>query len=113
MKYLSLTIPGYGQVDSNLPTGVPTGGLFGTGADTIRTLIIFVVTIAILFALYLVIQGGLDLITSQGHKEKIVKAREKIIYAVLGLIFIFLSFLMINAASALTGTKILSPFFNF
>jgi hypothetical protein len=108
---IALTLPGMNgaPVDSDLP--VPTGGLFGTGTNAIRAFILIAVIGSILFAFYLILQGGMDLITSQGHKEKIVHAREKIIFAILGLLFIFLCFILMSAANAFTGTNLLYPFF--
>lgn len=126
MRYLSLTIPGTNgtpmQIDSNLPSGVPVGGLFdkldkyghpaGTGVSIISSFIILIVTISIIISLWFVLKGGWDLITSSGHKEKIHKGRDRILYALLGLIFVFMSFLMLGLANALVGTNLL-PFVSF
>lgn len=109
MKYLSLTIPGTNgtpvQIDSGLP--VPTGGLFDTGTDAIRVFINLTLIIAILAALYLIGYGGLDMITSEGEKEKRKRGRDKVMYAVLGLIVIFLSFTAFNIISSFFGFDLL------
>lgn len=106
MKYLSLSIPGFGKVDSGVP--VPTGGLF-TGINTIRAFIELFLVASILIALYFVAKGGLDMITSEGEKEKLKRGRERFIYALVGLAFVFLSFTLINIVSAFFGFELL-PF---
>ncbi len=108
---IALTIPGTNgtpiKIDSGLP--VPTGGLFDTGQDAIRVFIELTLVIAIFVALYFIATGGLDMITSEGEKEKLKRGREKVIYAVMGLIVIFLSFTAINVISAFFGFNLL-PF---
>lgn len=56
--------------------------------------LIFVV--AALLALGFLIIGGIKWLTSQGEKEGINKARETIVASIVGLIIIFLSYLIIN-----------------
>lgn len=120
MKYLSLTIPGLKgtPIDSGLPTGVPTGGLFdgkgaaGMGQITMQAFIILTVIVAILLALYTIIRGGLNIIQSGGDKERVKSGRQRVIYAIFGLIMLFLSFLFISVASAFFGFDLL-PFLKF
>lgn len=119
MRYLSFSIPGYGQIDSGLPSGVPTGGILdsagnpaGTGVKAIQVFIIFVVIVAILFTLWEMGKGGLEIIQSRGIKEKIKSGRERLFYGVFGLIMLFLSFLFIRAISAFFGFDIV-PFLKF
>lgn len=115
MKYLSLTIPGTNgtpiKIDSGLP--VPTGGLFGTGQNIIFTFLNLALVIAILVALYSIGQGGLNMIASEGEKEKLKKGREQVTFAVLGLIFIFLSFFAINIISTFFGFNLSKSSFLF
>lgn len=108
---IALSIPKYGNIDSNLPSGVPTGGLDGAKKGIILPILEILVVGAVLFALYQLVTGGLNIIMSRGNKEKVKKAREKIINAILGLIFIFLSFLAINILGSFIGTS-LFPFFD-
>lgn len=102
---LTLSIPGMNgtpiEIDSGLP--VPTGGLFDTGQDAIHVFINLTLVIAILAALYFIGTGGVDMITSEGEKEKLKRGREKVMYAVVGLIAIFLSFVAINLIGAFLG----------
>lgn len=56
----------------------------------------FLFVVAALLALGFLILGGIKWLTSQGEKEGINKARETIVAAVVGLIIIFLSYLIVN-----------------
>ena len=56
--------------------------------------LIFVV--AALLALAFLIIGGIKWLTSQGEKEGVNKARETIVASIVGLVIIFLSYLIIN-----------------
>lgn len=111
MKYLSVSVPGYGQIDSGLPSGVPTGGL-ATGSNAIWTFIILITIIAILFTLWEMGKGGMDLIMSRGVKEKIKLGRERVFYGIFGLLMFFLSFFFISVISSFFGFNII-PFFKF
>lgn len=63
------------------------------GVSNLFTVIIrLVITVAALLTLVYLLWGGLDWVTSGGEKEKVVKAQQKITYAVIGIIFIVLSF---------------------
>lgn len=56
----------------------------------------FVFVVAALLALVFLIMGGVKWLTSQGEKEGVNKARETIVAAVVGLVIIFLSYLIVN-----------------
>ncbi len=115
MKYLSLTIPGFGKLDSDLPTGTPVGGLFdsegkaaGTGINAIWVAIELVLVGAILLSLFFIIRGGINMMTSGGDKEKFHTGRERVRYAIIGLIVIFMSFFMVNFIGGFFGVNLLS-----
>lgn len=55
-----------------------------------------VFVVAALLALVFLIIGGVKWLTSQGEKEGVNKARETIVAAVVGLVIIFLSYLIVN-----------------
>ena len=118
MKYLSLSIPGFGNIDSDLPKGVPVGGLFdsagnpGTGVNAMQAFVILTIIVAILTTLVFILKGGWDMITSRGIKEKFHKGRDRVIYALFGLFMILISFLFLSAASAFFGTDLL-PFLKY
>jgi hypothetical protein len=106
MRYLSLTLNGT-PIDP--PPGVPKGGLNDAGVNVIVVAIDLLILGAVLFSLYQILTGGISLAMSRGDKEMIKKTREKVVFAVLGLIIIFLVFAGINALSSFVGTPLL-PF---
>lgn len=114
---IALSIPGANgtpiQIDSDLPSGVPTGGLFegnkaGTGINVIWVAIELFLVGAVLLSIYYIIRGGINIITSGGDKEKIQRGRQRVWYAIIGLIVIFLSFFMVNIIGILFGVNLLS-----
>lgn len=122
---IALTLPGMNgtPIDSNLPGGAPSGGLFnyadpnnpivgGAGINIIRTFVILIVIVAIMFALWAVGKTGWDLITSRGHKEKLKVDADRIFYVGFGLIMVFLSFVFLSIAKAFFGVDLL-PFLKF
>ena len=106
---IALTIPGYGPLDSGLPTGVPTGGLDTTGAKIISTFIGILLTGATLYAVWLIIMGGMAMSRSRGNKEIFKKSWDKVLFAIIGLIFIFAMFFVINVLGTFYGASLL-PF---
>ena len=91
-KLLSLSI---GGTSINAPGGIPTGGL-DTSYSIGSSILTLAFIIVILLALAYLIWGGIRWVLSGGDKAKVDAARKTIIYAIMGLIFIFLSFLIIN-----------------
>ena len=116
MKYLSLSIPGSGGTPIQIepPSGVPSGGLFdkygnaGTGISAIGVFIDLILIIAIFLSVLWIIRGGINIITSGGDKEKFQRGRERVRYAIIGLIVIFLSFFMVNIIGTLFGVSLFS-----
>lgn len=100
MGKIALSIPGFPDITSPLPSGVPTGGLSTTGQSVILTFLILFVIAAIFFALWSILKGGLGLIQSVGHKEAIQRGRERILFTLLGLFMLIISFLLIRAFGA-------------
>jgi hypothetical protein len=123
MKYLTLSIPGMNgtPITSNLPSGVPTGGFdfdkttgiySGTGVSIISTLLILIVVLSVIYTLWNVWLGGWQLILSRGVKEKVKNARNRILSALLGLIFLILCFLVVGVLNAFFNTNMF-PFLKF
>lgn len=93
MKLFSLSING---TTINGAGGIPTGGIFET--YNVISLITGVFVLAgIILALFFLVWGGIAWIISGGDKQKINQARDKIFFAIIGLIIIFLSFFIINS----------------
>lgn len=66
-----------------------------------------IMVVASLIALALLIFGALSYVTSSGEQEKVQKARKTITYSILGLVLIFLSYLMVRIVSFITGIPLL------
>lgn len=106
------------QIDSGLPEGVPTGGLFdldkagniiaGTGIKVIWVAIELFLIGAVFLAIFQIVRGGVNLMTSGGEKERFVKGRERIRYGIIGLLAVFMSFFLINLISNFFGVNLLS-----
>ncbi|MDP3941302.1 MAG: hypothetical protein Q8Q49_03235 [bacterium] len=100
MKLLTLTLPGTDgePVTIQAPPGLPTGGFIesGLGNTILNNLVGAVSVIGVLLALFYLIWGGVSWTISGGDKEKIAAARKKIIYAIIGMVIIFLALFIVN-----------------
>ena len=108
MKEFALTIP---QGGSSLPTIIPTPegikSLNGVGLDRIisiatTTLMVFAAATALIFLVW----GGIDIIMSEGDKQKIQNARQKVIFAIIGLVVVMASFFIVNVIGTVFGVKL-------
>ncbi len=96
-------------------TGLPTGDASTTGSDsynyvgqiqgtgaktdllgTVQTIINVVIGLVGVIAVVVMIIGGINFITSQGDTNKVTKARNTILYGVVGLIVALLAFAIVN-----------------
>ena len=68
VKYLSLNIPTYGQIQG--PSGIPTGG-YGSLSNIIQFLVSIAFFGAIILSLFFIVWAGIKWIVSQGDKQKI------------------------------------------
>ncbi|HSX40229.1 MAG TPA: hypothetical protein VLF68_01310 [Candidatus Saccharimonadales bacterium] len=112
MHLLSLAVPGEnGGVNIPAPSGVPTGGLEagGTGQKILQVGVELFLIAAVVFALFMLIFGGIGWISSSGDKQKIASARNRIIYAIIGLVVVLLSFFILTVLGNIFGVK----FFGF
>lgn len=73
-------------------------------ANIIYWLIIFAGTVALFF----VIIGGIKLLTSSGIPEKVTSARNTIMWSIIGLVVILLSFMIVNVIGDITGMNCIS-----
>lgn len=92
MNLLSFRINGT-TIDN--PGNIPTGGIFET-ANIIEVFIALLIIAALILSLFFLVLGGLSYMTSGGDKQKIAQARNRITYAVLGLMVVFLSFFIVG-----------------
>jgi hypothetical protein len=96
MHYLALNLPNVnGGSTAFKINGVPTGGS-GELAGIISAGIVLMILAAIFICLFMLILSGFEWIFSQGDKQKIANARQRIAMSILGLVLIFCSFLIIN-----------------
>ncbi len=63
------------------------------------------IVLSAVVAVFLIVYSGFQYVTSSGDKEKVDNARKRLTYAIIGLIFIVLSFLVINFISQFTGVS--------
>lgn len=105
MNYLSLSIPGANgnPIPVKPPGSIPSGGItFTLNNALVVFLDLFIIT-AVILALFFLIWGGFDWMTSGGDKQKLASARQKITFAIVGLIIVFLAFFIINLISYFFG----------
>jgi len=97
MKIISLSIPGPGgqPIEVSGVGKMPQGGV-DTLPNIIHVGLDLLLLAAIFLSLFFLVWGGFNWLMSEGEKQRINNARQKIIYAVLGLIVVFASFLIIN-----------------
>ncbi len=104
MEQLALSINGY---PINSAGGAPTGGLTVKGAEIIRLILSYFYIAAIILALFFLIWGGFSWITSEGDKQKVAQAREKITFAIMGLIVVFLAYFIVILIGNFFGIELL------
>lgn len=109
MTYLSLSIPGTGgnSVPISPPPGIPAGSTI-TLSKVISLGVQYLIIAAIGLALFFLIWSGFDWMSSSGDKEKLAKAQQKLIFSIIGLIVVFLAFLIINLITYFFGVGSLS-----
>lgn len=93
MKLLALSING---TPIPAPSGIPTGGLSGSGGKIIGFGLALILFAAVILSLGFIVWGALTWIWSEGDKQKIESSRRTIIYALFGLLICFLAFFVIN-----------------
>ena len=94
MTYLALQLPG---VDNGSVKIIPPAGIMTGGQHTLNNIISTGIELAAIFVcLLMLILGGFEWIFSQGDKQKVAQARQRLTMSVIGLILIFLSFMIIN-----------------
>jgi len=105
MKFLSLTIPGVGNVPA--PKGIPSGGINTVGHIFTNTLSLFLILTVSLALIYMVI-AGIQWITSGGDKNKLQAARGKLTWAIIGLVIAFTAFAIVSLLGYLFDVPLMS-----
>jgi hypothetical protein len=106
-KLLAIQTPGFDAVGA--PEGVPTGGL-DAGSNILQWGVSFAIVAAVVIALFMLVYSGLQYIQSGGDKQKIEAARHRIVFTIVGLIVVFISFAIINVIGTVFGVKLLGGF---
>lgn len=92
----------YAAVDFSQPSVNPVAQ-FGNLSTILNQVLPMVMVVASLVCLAILLTGSFTYVTSSGEPEKIKKARNTITYSIIGLILIFLSYLMVRVVSYITG----------
>jgi hypothetical protein len=103
MDYLALTLPGGRTVQP--PGDVPTGGL-DTLANGLDVALNIMMILAIVLTLVFLVLGGLQWTSSGGDKGKIAAARQKLTFAIVGLIVALSAFFIVNVFGAFFGVSL-------
>jgi len=101
MKEFALTIPGF---SSPIPT--PSGVNTYSASDLVKFGLGAAFVFAIFLTLFFLIFGGIDLITAGGEKQKIQNGRQKLIFAVIGLIVVLTSVLLVKVIGGIFGVQL-------
>jgi len=110
-----LTVAGLGAIATISPAYAKVTCLDGTPADdltgcaeysdleqkaslteVVKTIINVVIGVVGFVAVFMMIIGGISFITSQGDAAKVTKARNTILYGVVGLVVAILAFAIVN-----------------
>lgn len=97
MKQLALTLigPDGEPIKILAPSGIPSDGLNIAQTITGNAVNIFF-AIGVLLALFYLIYGGIQWTMSTGDKQKVAAARNRIMYAIFGLVIIFFAIFFVN-----------------
>ena len=97
MKLLALTLPDINGSPNtlNLNKSIPMGGT-DMLTNIVSTALNLAIVVAIISCLFMLIWAGFDWIFSEGDKQKVAKARQRLVMAILGLVLVFMSFMIIN-----------------
>ncbi len=97
MKILSFSIsgPNGAPVDISGVGGMPQAGVSSL-SNIITTGLDLAVIAAIFVCLFMLILSGFEWIFSQGDKQKVAQARQRLAFSIIGLVVVFTSFMLIN-----------------
>ncbi len=74
----------------------PEGGSGAGLEDTVKTIINVVIYVIGLIAVVMIILGGISYTTSQGDAGKVKKAKDTILYGIIGLVVAILAYAIVN-----------------
>ena len=87
---------------ADVPTAVsPVSGSEGlTAADIVTNLVNYILGFAAAIAVLFLVYGGVKYMSSQGNEDNIAGAKHTILYSVIGLLVIVLSFVIVTFVSS-------------
>lgn len=100
---LALTLPGGQTIDNPVPQ-------FKTLADFISPLLNIAFYIAVFLAFYFLVWGAFQYILASGKKEELAKAKARITWALVGLMVVFMAYLIATYAFEIFTPKGGGPF---
>lgn len=77
--------------------------------DVISTIIGFLTVVAGIWFIFLIITAGYQWLSSGGDKAGVTAAREKLTYAITGLVIVVAAFAIVSLIGNLMGIKFLQP----
>ncbi|MBP6044866.1 MAG: hypothetical protein WAT72_01385 [Microgenomates group bacterium] len=89
-------------IDISQPSVNPVAQ-FGDIGTLLNQILPTIMIAASLVFLAILLYGAFTFVTSSGEQEKIQKARKTITYSLVGLVLIFLSYLIVQVVSMITG----------
>lgn len=109
-KYLSkswLTVGGATiETPGGLATVTPAKAGY-LGSNIIKFGITALLILALFLSLFFLIWGGISWTMSGGDKAGVEAARQKIIYAIIGLVLVFLSFFIVSVIGKIFGVTLI------
>lgn len=106
-KLLSLTIPGgNGSTEVLAPENIPSG--VDAPENILQTSLDLLTIIGVIAALIFLLYGGLLWVTSSGDKAKVDRARQTIMYSIIGLVVMILAFVIVQTIGYFLGSSFLS-----
>ena len=94
--YAKVNNPTTATPDQFVSGSKPSGAVNGDLMDMIKNIINIVLGVVGIVAVVMMIMGGISFITSQGDAGKVTKARNTILYGVVGLIVALLAFAIVD-----------------
>lgn len=111
MDKLALNIPGAsGQSSQKLasPSGIPaalSGDFSTSGAAAFQIGVAWLLYIVTALAIFMLMWGGIQWITSSGDPEKVASAKKKLTFAVVGLVISIGAFFIVRVILTILGAN--------
>lgn len=102
-KYFALALPGGQSIQA--PASIPKGGL-DTVQQAIGSGITIMLIVSALLSVIWLVWGGVQWSQSSGDKGRIEAARQKITYAIIGLVVSLSAFLIVSIFGGLFNVKL-------